>query len=98
MQAPDHPLPEGLPLDLGNSSELEQSVSVRLCFHYSSDKFHRNALHAAPVLGCRNAQMQIDQTHITHTWGLSRTGNRTSLPSADLVTLPSTTGDFLASA
>ncbi len=98
MQAPDHSSPEGLPSGLGNSSKLEQSVNVRLCFHYRSDKFHRNALHAALVLRYRKAQMQIDQTHVTHTWGLRRTGNRTSLPSADLVTLPSTTGDFLASA
>ncbi len=98
MQAPDHSLPGGLPLDLGNSSELKQSMSLSLCLHYSSDRFHRNALQAALVLRCRKAQIQIDQTQVTHTWGLSRTGNRTSLPSADLVTLPSTTGDFLASA
>ena len=73
-------------------------MRVCLFFHYSSDKFNRNALHATLVLRCRKVQIQTDQTQIAHTWGLSRTGNRTSLPSADLVTLPSTTGDFLASA
>ena len=47
MQAPDQSLLKGLPLDLGNSSDLEHAVSVRLCFQYSSD---RNAMHAALVL------------------------------------------------